>query len=118
MSTPPAEPRLTVAVINTSEEVVTLLSAALELEGYTAATSYVINYRTSLEDVLAFLATHAPAAIVWDVAIPYEENWAFLQSVRSSAVVQGRPFVVTTTNQRALESLVGTTEAFEIIGKP
>jgi DNA-binding NtrC family response regulator len=107
-----------VAVINTSEDVVRLLCDALELEGFRTVADYVINYRTTREDLAAFFAQHDPDVVIWDIAIPYAENWAFFQRVRHGDGGNRRRFVVTTTNKRALESIVGPTAAIEIIGKP
>jgi DNA-binding response OmpR family regulator len=56
--------------------------------------------------------------IVYDIAIPYEENYALFNRLRSRESAKGIPFVLTTTNKKALEKLVGKTPAFEIIGKP
>ena len=56
---------------------------------------------------------------VLDIAIPYEENWRFLQLLMSSESMNGRKVVITTTNKRALEQLIGQkTEAHELVGKP
>jgi len=56
--------------------------------------------------------------IVYDISPPYDANWRFLRLVRSSELLKGRQFVITTTNKPALERLVGDSEALEIIGKP
>jgi hypothetical protein len=55
---------------------------------------------------------------VWDVSIPYDENWRFVHMLMTSDQMKGRKFVITTTNKAALDSLVGPNEAFEIVGKP
>lgn len=107
-----------VAIINTSEDVVNLLRDVFELEGWRTTVGYAVNFRTERESFSEFLAEHTPDVIVWDIAIPYEDNWAYFQQIqRSNGGVQ-RPFVLTTTNKRVLESLVGPTPAFEILGKP
>ena len=66
----------------------------------------------------AFFAAHDPRAVLWDIAIPYEANWAFFQRVAASEAAQGRAFVLTTTNKTALERLVGPTPVHEVVGKP
>ncbi len=38
--------------------------------------------------------------------------------MRNSKVMQGRAFVVTTTNKRALEDLIGPTDVVELLCKP
>ena len=109
-----------VAVINSSEDTVEMLRACLQQHGFTAvATAHVPDIRNGKTDFLEFVETHDPRVIVYDVSIPYEENWRFLQLLQSSAAMEGRAVVVTTTNKRVLDRLVGEdTGAFEIIGKP
>ena len=107
-----------VAVVNSSEDVVTLIRELLEEEGFHTVTGHVPRFKTGKDDLLAFLETHDPAAIVFDVAPPYEDNWRFLQLVRDTKSAAGRAFVVTTTNKEQLEKQVGDTGAIEVVGKP
>jgi len=107
-----------VAVIDSSEEIAAMLSQALEHEGFGPVVEYTVGFKRGREDLDAFFAEHDPAAVIWDVAIPYEENWAFFREVAASDAGRGRRFLMTTTNKRALESLVGPTVAHEVIGKP
>ena len=108
----------TVAVVDTSEEVADLLCQVVEEEGWRAVHAYTTDLKRGREDLAAFLAEHRPAAVIWDIALPYDENWAFFQSVRDADAGRGCRFVLTTTNKRALEALVGPTPAHELIGKP
>ena len=107
-----------VAVVNSSEDVVTLIREVLEEEGFHTVVGHVPSFKSGKDDLLAFLETHDPAAIVFDVAPPYEDNWRFLQLVRDTRSAQGRAFVVTTTNKARLEKQVGDTGAIEVVGKP
>ncbi len=107
-----------VAVINSSEEVVRVLRDALEDEGFRTVAAHVPDIKRGDEDLIAFLERHDPRAIIYDVSLPYEENWTFLKLVRNTTAAQGRIFIVTTTNKAALESLVGETDSQEIVGKP
>jgi CheY-like chemotaxis protein len=108
----------TVAVINTSEEVARLMQVVLEDEGFRAVVAYVVAFRTGREDLGAFLRRHDPAVVVWDLAIPYAENWQYLQTLMDADTFAGRGLVLTTTNKRALEALVGRTATHEVVGKP
>jgi hypothetical protein len=45
-----------------------------------------------------------------------EDNWTFLQLVRQIPAMSKCPLVLTTVNKAALEHLVGTTDAFEVLG--
>src|SRR5260221_10333433 len=67
---------------------------------------------------LRFIEQHDPSAVVIDISMPYAHNWTFVRLIRDSASMRDRPLVLTTTNKRALEELVGPTDTIEIVGKP
>ena len=69
-------------------------------------------------DFLEFVSRTQPAVFVYDISIPYDRNWRFLQLLLNTEVMQGRRLVLTTTNKMALDAMVGPTEALEVIGKP
>jgi DNA-binding NtrC family response regulator len=107
------------AIINTSVEFAELLRDTLEDEGLgRAAVGYVHQFKRREEDVGAFLTRHDPAVVIFDVAVPYEENWRYFQEARALPEARGRRFITTTTNRAALEGFVGPNDAIEIIGKP
>ena len=106
------------AVINTSEEITELLTAVFRMEGFRVVAVYVPSLKRDQPDIAAFFRQHQPQVAVWDIAIPYEENWAYFQSVLHSEVGQACRFVLTTTNKAALERLVGPTPTHEVAGKP
>ena len=109
----------TIAVVNSSEDTVEMLSHALQAGGFNSiVTGHTYDFRTGKDDFPRFLQQHDPQVIVYDIAIPYDENWTFLKLLLDSAHMRGRKVVVTTTNKRRLEELVGPTDAFEIVGKP
>jgi DNA-binding response OmpR family regulator len=107
-----------VAVFNASGDTVTLLRDALDAAGFQTVAGHIPDIRQGGLDLIEFVERHAPSVVVYDISLPYDANWSFLRLVRSSGAVQGLPFVITTTNKAALHSLVGDTEAIEIIGKP
>jgi CheY-like chemotaxis protein len=107
-----------VAVVNTSEDITAFLTQVLAEEGYCPVVGYVIDFREGRQDLAAFLAEHHPAAMIWDIAFPYEQNWAFFQAVQADTASHGCRVVLTTTNKRALEDLVGPTSTRELLGKP
>lgn len=114
---PGGEPPL-VAVIDSSEEIAALLKEILEDEGYRTAVTYVPDLKRGRPDPVAFLLEHDPRVVVYDVAIPYEENWRFFQDIARTPAASGRRFVLTTTNKPVLESMVGPTGVHELVGKP
>ena len=89
----------------------------VRIHGYGVVTAQISMMRFAHVDVQALVATHRPDVIVFDIAMPYESNWDFLEVVRLLPKLQGIPIVVTTSNKVALESLVGPTSAMQIIGK-
>ena len=109
-----------IAVINSSEDTVEMLRACLQQNGFTAVvTAHVTDLRRGTTDFLKFIEEHDPKVLVYDIAIPYEENWRFLQLLMSSESMNGRRVVITTTNKRVLEQRIGQkTEAHELVGKP
>jgi len=66
-------------------------------------------------DVAAFLVEHTPTVLPFDLSIPtVPTGTALWPSV--SFLTSGVPFVVTTSNKAALESVVGSTDAIELTG--
>jgi CheY-like chemotaxis protein len=108
-----------VAIFNSSQDTIEVLKLALEREGFAVASAHVSSIKSGEVDVLAFVETHAPDAIIFDVALPYEENWTFLRLLQSSEPLKNIPWVLTTTHRRRLRELVGECgEVYEVIGKP
>ena len=106
------------AIVNTSVDLAEMLAEAAKEEGYRTVTGWVSEFRSGRQDLAAFLREHEPDVVLWDIAIPYEENWRYLQSVRAANIMGDCPLVLTTTNKRALEALVGPTNTLEVVGKP
>jgi DNA-binding NtrC family response regulator len=108
-----------VAIFNSSQEILDMLQLALSEEPLRTVTGHILDFKRGEEDFLAFIEEHDPSAIVYDVAPPYEENWAFLRLLRDLKANEGRSFVVTTTNKRLLEELAGASgDVIELVGKP
>ena len=106
------------AIVNASEEVTAMLTALFRMEGFRVVSAFPTDLKRGQPDPAAFLCQHKPQVVVWDIGIPYEENWAFFEMVQASEAGRGRRFVLTTTNKAALERLVGPTPAHEVMGKP
>ena len=108
-----------VAVINSNEDTVEMLRACLQQNGFTAVvTGHVADIKRGTTDLLQFLEAHDPRVFLWDISLPYEENWRFVHMLMGHERMNGRRFVLTTTNKRALDALVGPTATIEIVGKP
>ena len=100
------------------QDTIDMLRVVLEDAGFLVVDAQARDVRRGVLDLGEFVRRHGVAVVLYDVAIPYEENWRAVEACRASPDLAGTPFVVTTTNQRALEGLVGGTDAVEIIGKP
>jgi len=112
-------PIVTVAVCNGSEDTIEMLSAALTLRGYRAVGAVVTAIKRGRLNLEEFLARENPQVVVWDISLPYEENWLGFQSLRAQLVRGQRGVVLTTTHKANLDRLVATdTGAIEVVGKP
>ena len=109
----------TIGVINSNEDTTEMLRACLQGAGFSSVViGHVTEIKRGQTDFLRFLETHDPRIFVWDIGIPYEENWRFVHLLMDGEHMKGRRVVLTTTNKRALDALVGRTDTIEIIGKP
>lgn len=107
-----------IAIFNSNEEVLELVRESLQQAGMQAVIGHVDDLKRGRLDLIQFVGEHDPDVIVYDVGPPYDTNWTFLRLMRNSKVMQGRAFVVTTTNKRALEELIGPNDAVELLCKP
>ena len=104
-------------IVNTSEEICDMLAVFFQIEGYATVRAFTLQFKRTELDFGAWLAEYRPAVVIWDIAPPYEENWRFFQQIRSAHGGECR-FVLTTTNKRVLDQLVGETNTLELVGKP
>jgi DNA-binding NarL/FixJ family response regulator len=110
------EPGPIVAVINTNDDLVQSLRNVLVEEGYYVVTGHIADLKAGRQDFGAFLKAHRPDAVIYDIAIPYEDNWTFFQTLLKLPETHDRVFIVTTVNKRVFEERVGKTDAIEIRG--
>ena len=100
-----------VAVVNTNPDLVELLKARIEAAGFVVLILHIADIRAGL-DLGAVLTQHD---IVYDIVSPFERNWRFFEHLRET-LLQGRRFVLTTPNARALQRLVGRDDAiYEVL---
>ena len=107
-----------VAVFNTSEDTTDMLRVFFEVAGLVVVTAFTNRLRDGKVDLEAFMRQHQPAVIVYDIAIPYEQNWRLFEHIRAAPACRGVSFVVTTTNAKHVRALAGDQEVHEIVGKP
>lgn len=112
-------PLETVAVINSTSDIVDMLRIALEQAGMVVVTALTPEIREGAVDIEHLVSQHQPRVIVYDIAPPYEPNWHLFQHIAAMPVMQGRQFVVTSTNPRHVEGFAGPQQhVYEIVGKP
>ena len=78
-----------VAVINTNPDLVELLKARIEAAGFVVLVMHVEDIRAGL-DLESVLEQHDPQVIVYDVVMPYERHWRFLQHLRETTLRERR----------------------------
>ena len=106
-----------VAIFNTSPDTVNLLRDVLEHAGLLAVSAYTFDIRDGRLDIQAFLRTHRPSVIVYDIAPPYERNWRLFDHLRQTVLREYR-FVITSTNPSRIEPFVGRDQrVYEVVDK-
>jgi DNA-binding response OmpR family regulator len=108
-----------VAIFNTSEDTTDLLRITLESAGFVVVSSFTNWIRDSKTDLEAFMRQHRPRVVVYDIALPYDQNWRLFQKIRKAPACRGISFVLTTTNVAQVQRVAGSEQhVHEIVGKP
>ncbi len=107
-----------VAVINMNIEIVDMLRMALSDAGFRTVGKTIPELEHGDQSLLAFLDEHNPQVVIYDVSPPFSRSWERFQVAREIEVFKGRPVMLTTTDPRGLEQLVGPTEALQVFSKP
>jgi CheY-like chemotaxis protein len=111
--------RPVVAIINTAEETAQLLQELLDDEGFAPVAAYVVDFKLGRQNLKAFFAAHQPQAVIYDIALPYEENWNFFCAhVLGAQFLPPERFVLTTVNKNVLDQLIGPNPSIELVGRP
>ena len=105
-----------VAVVNTNDDLVQAVQSRLIDEGVSVVALHIRDVKSGRSDFGAFLTAHDPAVVIYDIAIPYDDNWTFFSTLRRLPESINRRFLITTVNKRVMEHKVGATDAIELIG--
>jgi DNA-binding response OmpR family regulator len=109
----------TLAILNSSEDLLELLVEVFREEGFRVVTRHLMPLRRGQEDVAQFLARYRPEVVIWELNIPYDKNWAFFQRIRHTPGVLNCPVILTSTNVAQLRKAADADiDAFEVVGKP
>jgi len=104
--------------INTTPDAIDLVKDVLEQAGFLVVSTFTWAVQNGTVNLEAMLRTHRPKVVLYDLAPPYERNWAFFLHLRETILKDVR-FVLTSVNVREVEKLVGRDErVYEIVGKP
>jgi DNA-binding response OmpR family regulator len=115
--TPSSPP--TLAVFNASDDTVAFVRLFFEGLGYRVVTQSWPAYDPLRAEVAdAFLSQYHADVVIFDVSLPYSENWQHFLQFKKVLDQRKIAIVLTTTNKRALTEMAGTTNALEIVGKP
>lgn len=110
--------KIKVAVMNTSKEITEMLTEILNDADYATTAVFTYKFKNQEEEFDRYVKENNPDVILYDIAPPYRENYFLFKRLYKRITVSQIPFVLTTTNKEALESFVGPTNTFELIGKP
>jgi len=109
----------TVAVINSTRDIIDLLRIALEQAGFVAVTAMTPEIRDGHVDFDRMMRDHDPRVIVYDIAPPYDANFRLFEHLAAKPSAGNAHFVLTSTNARHVEALGGLHQkVYEIVGKP
>jgi DNA-binding NarL/FixJ family response regulator len=108
-----------VAIFNSHADFIHALREALEGEGLTTVTALLAEIQDGTLDLVAFLDTHNPQVIVYDLPRPFERHWNFLRLLKQTHGLRKRAWILTTTDKKALDAAVGASGVIEVIfGEP
>ena len=108
-----------VAIFNSRPDFIEALRVALEEGGFMTNSAHLADIQDGTLDLVAFVAHHKPALIVYDLPRPYERHWNFLRLLKETSSLKAATWVLTTTDKKALEAAVGASGVVQIIfGEP
>jgi hypothetical protein len=109
-----------VALFNASDDTIDMIEGLLTdaQSGQTLISCHFSDLKKGKIDFAGYLTQHNPELVIFDVSPPYGSNWEFFKTMRDSEAMRGRGSVLTTTNKKRLDEVLGTdSRALEIAGQ-
>jgi hypothetical protein len=107
-----------VAVFNSNDDTVELIRAWFERVGIVVVSAHMDEIKRDGFDLPSFVDQHKPAAVIFDIAPPYDRSWLFVQHLLTATPLSGVPAVFTTTNEVHVREAAGPVDVIELVGKP
>jgi DNA-binding response OmpR family regulator len=109
-----------VALFNASDDTIDMVVNLLANAGtgQTLVWCHFSDLKKGVIDFETYMSTHNPDVVIFDLSPPYVENWTFFKTMRDAKVMLGRGSVLTTTNKKRLDEILGQdSHALEVVGK-
>jgi CheY-like chemotaxis protein len=109
---------VTLLLLNSQPDTITLLSDWFGALGAAVHHLRSLDLCHHLDESKQLLNTIRPDVILFDLSIPYAQNWQCFKYLSETGLFGSAPVILTTTNRRAVDEIVGPTDAFEVLGTP
>jgi hypothetical protein len=109
-----------VALFNASDDTIDMMQGLLTRAGagQVLISCHFADLKKGIVNFDTFMGEHNPEIVIFDLSPPYDQNWQFFKTMRSSKAMRGRGVVLTTTNKNRLDEVLGAdSHAFEVVGK-
>ena len=83
-----------VAIFNSRPDFIEALRVALEEGGFMTNSAHLADIQDGTLDLVAFVAHHKPALIVYDLPRPYERHWNFLRLLKETSSLKAATWVL------------------------
>jgi DNA-binding response OmpR family regulator len=108
-----------IGILNTTQEMIDMLTEILQENDYcVVGEAFLVDIRHGNLHIEDFIKEYSPDILLVDIVPPYIENWHVVQRELRSPLASAMPVVITTTSQRALETVVHNKQVVDLISKP
>jgi hypothetical protein len=104
-----------VAILNSNDDLVSLIRETLHDEGYLTMLHHIAELRDGKTDLTRFFEDRDPPVIIYDLAPPFTLNWQFFQILSAHPSMKDRVTILTTDNAAALKQMCGV-DALQVVG--